>query len=155
VLDWSCGRRLADLPPRGEMAGKPEGGAGPPTSRSIVMRVLGQPQMTEAAPNGAPSALPGISPTRGIGGFADFAHKDWVNGGPYQRFNISYSYYAGVNRWPKATKSTPETSAEETTTLNEEGDTRDRREFGVTTGAEEEDSAASEDEPRHSRACPR
>jgi len=54
------------------MAGKPEGGAGPPTSRSIVMRVLGQPQMTEAAPNGAPSALPGISPTRGIGGFADF-----------------------------------------------------------------------------------
>jgi prepilin-type N-terminal cleavage/methylation domain-containing protein len=42
----------------------------------------------------------GICPSIDVTGFGEFAHNDWVNGGPYQRFNISYSYYAGVNRWP-------------------------------------------------------
>ena len=57
------------------MAGKPEGGAGPPTSRSIVMRVLGQPQMTEAALYGAPLCPTGHLPQEGeIDRFADFAN---------------------------------------------------------------------------------
>ncbi|OBQ76983.1 hypothetical protein EFV37_04515 [Mesorhizobium loti] len=47
------------------MAGKPEGGAGPQTSRSIVMRVLGQPQMTEAALYGAPLCPTGHLPQEG------------------------------------------------------------------------------------------
>lgn len=43
----------------------------------------------------------GICPSLDQAAFAEFAHQDWVNGGAYQRFNLSYSYYAGVNRWSR------------------------------------------------------
>ena len=35
-----------------------------------------------------------------VAGYADYAHDDWVNAGSFQRFTVSYSYYACVQRWP-------------------------------------------------------
>jgi prepilin-type N-terminal cleavage/methylation domain-containing protein/prepilin-type processing-associated H-X9-DG protein len=45
----------------------------------------------------------GICPSIDVSGFADYAHTDWVNGAPYKRFIISYSYYAAVDRWSSYT----------------------------------------------------
>ncbi|TPJ77633.1 hypothetical protein FJ419_14545 [Mesorhizobium sp. B2-6-2] len=67
---------MADLAPRGEMAGRPEGGAVPPTHQSSQSRPSGRRCWCFARGRhgwrsfAPPSALPGISPTRGeIGSF--------------------------------------------------------------------------------------
>jgi len=41
-----------------------------------------------------------ICPSIDVTGYADFVHNDWVNGGPFQRFLISYAYFACVDHWP-------------------------------------------------------
>src|SRR5207253_524374 len=43
-----------------------------------------------------------ICPSLDVASFGDYAHQDWLGAGPFQRFTVSYSYYACVDRWPSS-----------------------------------------------------